>query len=294
VVYHLVEQCLLQRAISRGVNDLLGFATSGSTIHHYKAYAAQKYERTYDAVLERIVSGRLVHADETHFKLKGGQDGYVWVVTNMEDVYFFFSRTRESDTVKDLLNGFDGVLVSDFYVGYDAIPCPQQKCLIHLMRDLNDDLLRQPFDEELQELVSRFAGLLRPIIKTIDSRGLKKSALKQHLPQVQALHDWLGRTEFSSNICVQYKQRFEKNRDRLFTFLKHDDVPWNNNNAEHAIKAFAKLRNVIEGLNGEAAIDEYLILLSVCVTCKYKGVSVLEFLRSGSEEIDDYIRRQGK
>ena len=284
----------MQRAISRGVNDLLGFATSGSTITHYMAYAAQQYQSTYDKIRERIVSGRLVHADETHFKLKGGQDGYVWVVTNMEDVYFFFSRTRESDRVKDLLDGFNGVLVSDFYVGYDAIPCPQQKCLIHLMRDLNDDLLRQPFDEELQELVLRFAGLLRPIIETIDRRGLKKSALKQHLPEVQALHDWLGRTEFCSNICVQYKRRFEKNRDRLFTFLEHDDVPWNNNNAEHAIKAFAKLRNVIEGYIGGAAIVKYLVLLSVCVTCKYKGVSVLEFLRSGTEDIDDYIRRKRK
>ena len=30
---------------------------------------------------------------------------------------------------------------------------------------------------------------------------------------------------------------------RLFTFLAYDGIPWNNNNAEHAIKAFARLRN---------------------------------------------------
>jgi hypothetical protein len=39
---------------------------------------------------------------------------------------------------------------------------------------------------------------------------------------------------------TKYKQRFEKNRDKLFTFLRYDGVPWNNNNAEHAIKAFAR------------------------------------------------------
>jgi len=33
------------------------------------------------------------------------------------------------------------------------------------------------------------------------------------------------------------------------TFLSHDGVPWNNNNAEHAIKAFARLRRAIEGLS---------------------------------------------
>src|SRR5712691_4015582 len=29
---------------------------------------------------------------------------------------------------------------------------------------------------------------------------------------------------------------------RIPTFLDHDGVPWNNNNAEHAIKAFVPLR----------------------------------------------------
>jgi len=39
------------------------------------------------------------------------------------------------------------------------------------------------------------------------------------------------------------------NRDKLFTFLDYDGVPWNNNNAEHAIKAFARVRRAIEGLS---------------------------------------------
>ena len=43
--------------------------------------------------------------------------------------------------LEDVLAGFEGVLVSDFYAGYDGVPCRQQKCLIHLMRDINEDLL---------------------------------------------------------------------------------------------------------------------------------------------------------
>jgi hypothetical protein len=34
-------------------------------------------------------------------------------------------------------------------------------------------------------------------------------------------------------------QKIEKNRDRLFTFLDFDNVPWNNNNAEHAVSFHA-------------------------------------------------------
>ena len=46
--------------------------------------------------------------------------------------------------MQKLLKGFKGVLVSDFYPAYDWMECPQQKCLIHLMRDLNEDMLKNP------------------------------------------------------------------------------------------------------------------------------------------------------
>ena len=62
---------------------------------------------------------------------------------------YVYAPTREGDTLRETLAGFKGVLVSDFYAAYDAMDCPQQKCLIHLIRDLNDDLLKNPFDEEL-------------------------------------------------------------------------------------------------------------------------------------------------
>jgi hypothetical protein len=73
------------------------------------------------------------------------------VLANLEDVVFLYSDTREGDMVHALLKDFRGVLVSDFYAVYDAFKCPQQKCLIHLMRDINDDMHRYPYDEELRE-----------------------------------------------------------------------------------------------------------------------------------------------
>ena len=87
---------------------------------------------------------------------------------------------------------------------------------------------------------------------------------------------------------MKCKARLEKNRSRLFTFLDFDGVPWNNNNAEHAIKAIALLRRDFSGLSTEKGIREYSILLSICETCKCKGVSFLEFLRSGENDIDAF------
>jgi hypothetical protein len=67
-------------------------------------------------------------------------------------------------------------------------------------------------------------------------------------------------------------------------------VPWNNNNAEHAIKAFAELRNVIDSYSNEIGIRDYLVLLSLYQTCDYRGGDFLQFLRSGEKRIGDYVR----
>ena len=41
----------------------------------------------------------------------------------------------------------------------------------------------------------------------------------------------------------------------------------------------------------EKGIREYLTLLSICETCQYKGVSFLDFLRSGEKDIDVFMKR---
>ncbi len=151
------------------------------------------------------------------------------------------------------------------------------------MRDLNDDILNNPFDEQLKQIVVDFGDLLKPIIETVDRFGLKKHYLRKHVSRVDKFFRILDQSNHQSEVAIKCKERFDKNRDKLFTFLQHDGVPWNNNNAEHAIKAFARLRDVIAGTSTEKGIEEYLTLLSICQTCKYSGIDFLDFLRSGEK-----------
>jgi hypothetical protein len=180
---------------------------------------------------------------------------------------------------------FGGVLVSDFYTAYDSIPCDQQKCLVHLMRDLNEDLSKQPFNDEMKELAQGFANMVKPMIETVDRFGLKAYHLRRHKDSVKRFYEALLRRDYRTEVAISYKRRFERNSGTLFTFLNHDGVPWNNNNAEHAIKAFVRLRRCIEGKSSAKGIRDYLVLLSVSESCKCRGVSFLDFLRSGQTDI---------
>jgi predicted RecB family nuclease len=292
--YHMVELNIPQVTVVRHFNSVFSFDLSRSTLNNMKVRVAGFYAETKQKILERIVRGGLVHADETRANIKG-KTGFVWVLTSNSEVVYILADNREGEMVRKLLAGFKGVLVSDFYTAYDSIGCPQQRCLIHLMRDLNDEVLANPFDTELRQVVTAFAELLKRMVETVDRFGLKKHFLKEHLAGVDRFYLELSKSDYRSEAATKCKERFERNRDKLFTFLSHDGVSWHNNNAEHAIKAFARLRDVLAGTSTEKGLEEYLILLSVCQTCKYTGVDFLDFLRSGEKDIHAFAEsRRGR
>jgi hypothetical protein len=293
-VYQNIELRLSQGRIAAFLNLILGFQLSRVNVNDFKKSAAAFYQETSQALLQSIVAGSLVQADETKVNLHD-QAGYVWVFTNLEEVVYLYSPSREGDLVQRVLKGFNGVLVSDFYTVYDSLNCTQQKCLIHLIRDLNEDVFKEPFNTEFKELVGEVAALLKPMIQTIDRFGLKARFLRKHKAEVEQFFKRLSHRQYRSETALKCKQRLEKNRETLFTFLDHDDIPWNNNNAEHAVKAFALLRRDLDGLANENGIKEYLTLLTVSQTCKHMGVDFLDFLRSGEKDIHAFAEsRRGR
>jgi len=259
-------------------------------IHGFKARFAQYYDRTYRRTMEKLISGPLLHVDETKVNLLKGS-GYVWVFTNMEEVVFVLRPDRNAAFLHKLLRGFHGVLVSDFFSGYDSLECAQQKCLVHIMRDFNDGLLADPLDKELKELGHRFGHVLQAIIATVDRFGLKARHLRMHKSEVGQFIAAIEPATSDSEVVRKLKKRITKYREKLFTFLDYDGIPWNNNNAEHAVKHFAKYRRLANGRFTEKGLRDYLKLLSVYETCKYKAISAFEFLLSKERDIDSFAER---
>jgi predicted RecB family nuclease len=262
-------------------------------VHEFKQLLADYYQGTYKRLLEKIVSGALLHADETEVHVRRVGKGYVWVFTNLEEVVYLYRPSREGDFLHELLKDFRGVLVSDFYAAYDSLGCPQQKCLVHLIRDINQDIVSNPWDEELKSLGSALGTLLRTIVATIDQYGLRRRHLGKHRRDVDRFFQTAVAQPLHSEVAEGYRKRLLKYRDKLFTFLDHDGVPWNNNNAEHAVKSFANYREVADNLITEVGLNQYLVLLSVYQTCKYKRVSFLKFLLSGETDIDAFCEGGG-
>jgi hypothetical protein len=291
-MYLHVAHRLSFSTISVLLDEFFGLRVCDADTHMFKSLMALYYQETYQGLLRKILSGHLLHIDETEVNLREGK-GYVWIFANLEEVVYIYRPTREGDFLKELLKDFQGGVVSDFYAAYDSLACLQEKCLIHLMRDMNQELLNNPFDEELKSITAPFGALLRAAVATVDEHGLKRRHLQRHRRDVGGFFESLAKQDFRSEPAAALRKRLIRYQDKLFTFIEHDGVPWNNNNAEHAIKRFAYYREETTGMLKVPGLNDYLVLLSLSETCRYRGVSFLKFLRSGEVDIDSFCERMG-
>jgi hypothetical protein len=223
-----------------------------------------------------------------------GVTQYAWVFTNGKYSVFKLTATREATIVHEFLKNYRGILISDFYPAYDAVPCRQQKCWAHLIRDLNTDLWAAPFDRELETFVATVRDLLIPIMRAIQRYGLRKRHL-QHFRKSVALfyRQVILHQPYVSEYALTYQKRFLRYRESLFTFLEHDGVPWHNNTAENAIRHLAIQRDTSPSLY-ESGTSHYLVLLGIRQTCRSQGKSFFRFLFSGETDLDKFEARKRK
>ena len=232
--------------------------------------------------------GRVLSIDETEVRLRK-ETAHVWVFAGISGAYYEYRESRNGQFLAERLNGFDGVLVSDFFTAYNSIECPQQKCLIHLIRDMNEDVKANPYDQELKGIAQAFAATVRPIIETVDRYGLVKNRLQKHKSAANKFVEKASTHSVSSEAAMKYQKRIAKYGYRLFTFLDYDHVPWHNNNAEHAVHVFARYRSFADGRFTMNSVSDYLTILSVFQTCEYRGINALDFLLSGETNLERYV-----
>jgi hypothetical protein len=287
VIYqHYVNQLSFEKII-KNIEELFKLYLTKASAHSFKEYFKTYYRETHERLISKILNSPVIYIDETPFKLLSGEV-YAWIFTNGQEVVSLFKPTRKGDFLKEMLKEFKGVLVSDFFSAYHSLECRQQKCLIHLIRDLNEDLLKNPFDAELKQITQKFTTLLKAIIITIDKRGFDKNYLIKFKNDVDQFFYFIESTSFYTEAGQKYQERFRKNIDKLFTFIEFDNVSWNNTFAEHAIKLMAVHRNKNIKFFKQSRMEDYLLIMSLYQTSEYKGFDFLRFLLSRETDIDKY------
>jgi hypothetical protein len=211
IIYQSIGRLKSQNAIIEDLSEVFDYQLSPSIIARFKERAANEYRKMSEGLLNNVLDGSLIHIDETKISIKG-VNGYVWAIANTDNVIYLFNSSREAGMIKEKLINFKGILVSDFYTAYDSVCCPQQKCLIHLIRDINDDILKNPFDDEMKEIGRDFTMTLSPIVDTIDKYGLNRLHLGKHKNQVHRFFKKVQNKEYTSDQLGISKDVYEIRR----------------------------------------------------------------------------------
>ena len=287
VIYERMSLRLPYAIIVEALKEQFGEKISQGQITKIIRRFAQLYAETTTHLLEHILASPFIHADETKINIQG-EEYYAWVFTDGRHVVLKMTETREASFVIDLLKDYKGILISDFYSAYDAVACLHQKCLVHLIRDMNDDLWKLPFDCEYQEFIREFKNLLVPIIETVHQYGLSKEYLCSFSIEIDIFYEKhiLGKS-YQSDVALKYQKRLKKYKDSLFRFIHYDGIPWNNNMAERALRHLVVQENIFKTFF-KSMFPDHLSLLGIMQTCRFQQKSFLKFLISGEKDVDLY------
>ena len=213
VIYTRIVLRLPLAAISQSCEELFDEPITDASIGNFILRFAEYYAPTENILLARLLASPFIHADETKINVQG-VDHYIWVLTNGTHVIFRITETRTTAMIQELLKGYKGTLISDFYGAYDAVDCRHQKCLVHLIRDLNEDLWKNPFNGELEQFIAAFRKVLIPIMADVRKYGLRKRNLQKHRRVVDRYYNFAVDGCISEDEIVQrYQKRFIRYRN---------------------------------------------------------------------------------
>jgi hypothetical protein len=259
------------------LQQLFGLSLSrAGTLGHIR-WSAALFDPVVQRLFELLRKSPVVHADETGRRIDG-KNAWAWCFSNPRLALFLIDEHRSAEVVKQALgDSLEGVLVTDFYAAYNAIDCRKQKCLVHLLRDL-----RELRDELSRHHVSKYIGPLMTLFQ--DAIALSKQqgrmsarAYAAACADIESRLDAIIWRKPRQPDCRRINKRLVRHRFELLVFLKHPDVPPDNNTSEGDIRSMAAARGD-GGVNRAAwSAKAFATIKSVIRTCRKNGRNFLEY-----------------
>jgi len=216
-----------------------------------------------------------LYADETGWRT-GGDNGWLWSVSNKEYSYYKVEGGRGQKVVDSILGkSYGGVLVSDFYGAYNKIDCMKQKCWAHILRELRELAEKHPRDEDIKYYLSR--------MKRFFNRGKKLQAeynkgviVDKGCVRLNNDFQKIILHPPNNDDLKRLSKRLIKYRGEMFTFIKTGVEP-TNNNAEREIRPAVLMRKTSYGNRSKQGSKTQAVLMSVIRTCAKQNTDFLGF-----------------
>ena len=238
---------------------------------------AKILEPWYQEIANDVSQSGVLHSDESGWRVNG-KTHWLWCFTTKWATLYAIERSRAGPVIlKYIKESFDGVLVSDFFGAYGILTCAKQKCLVHLLRELErvtkykDTSSDWPvFCKKLKRLV-RDGIRLRKAFDSLDTETYQRryQRIKERL---QELID----SEWTNKEVLRLIKRLKRHQHELFTFVLETEVPFDNNFAERMIRLGVIMRKNSYNNRSQKGANTQSILMSVFITIKQRDLNPID------------------
>lgn len=260
------------KRLSELMNVSFGVKISEGGIVNLLSQSKQYLQPIYDQIKSRLEHSAVVGGDETGMSINGKR-AWMFGFQTPRLTYIKASKTRGFSTIEETFeNGFpNSIYVSDCLPMQLKINAKKhQICLAHLMREING------FLEGHKE------NQWSPKIKSLFKEALELKKLDFICPEKikdceERLEESLYKLRIPDNKKIQaFVKRLQKNKQSIFTFLYHKDVPPDNNGTERVIRN-VKVKTKVSGFfKSFEGAERFAVIRSVMDTILKNNQNLFE------------------
>ena len=287
-----------------------GFPLSRTVMANWVITVSKLYlEKLYLRLCKLVVEQKVIHADETPIQVlkepgrSAQQKSYMWVYATSKRAEiqircFSYENSRSGERANRFLKDFDGILISDGYVGYLKVEAIRAGCWAHMRRKWVEAMPKGvPSESSTAATGLKYCTQLFEFERRIehlsdDERAVERQKIhvkdkskpddKQDPPSakeiLQKYWEWidaLGATTGKMKTAVTYAIN---QKTYLETFLEHGEIEISNNQVENAIRPFVVGRkgwlfsDTVDGARASA------VIYSLIETAKANNIKAGEWL----------------
>jgi len=274
------------RKIATSLKRLCGLSITAGALAQEMSALAKWLKPEYESIQSALRQSPSVHIDETGWRLDG-KSCWLWAFTNDSFTIYEVNSSRGHQVVLEQLGEeYSGTIISDFYTAYNPLPYKQQKCLVHLFRELSE--CKSDTDEFIafrKKLTRLLRDSLRLKQRMTEAADIPKGTYDRLLGYIHQRLSELYNASYETPDCQRLAKRLRKHSNQLFVFLECMDVESNNNRAERAIRPAVVTRKISGGNRTPSGTEALSIITSIIQTCKQQGK---DFVEVGMEIIRRY------
>jgi transposase len=277
------------RKVQYILTHLFGLPMVHATAMNFDRKATALGRPLYEQLKIMLKSADVVHADETSWP-EDGDGHFIWLGCNEHLAVFQITDNRAAKSALQLLGKeFDGTLVTDDYAAYNAVQAKDwQTCWNHLRtkaKEIEQQIelagltAKAPLAVEFCQRLQRFALRMCELGQKIKKRKLSRAKAKAMIPALRRHLRRFADQQLDHKEAETLRLRvMEKDRNKLFTFLRVKGVEPTNNRAERALRFLVIMRKICFGTRSAAGSESHGVLASLLQTAKLQGKNVIQFL----------------